>query len=249
MSESGWAAYQDFPKKWGLIAATMSGRKLRLFTAACSRRYWHLFELAEAKWLVNEAERLAEVPGDEAGLRLRASDAYRIVRDLSIPWLQRTLTEVARHCVFCANPAEWGQVNAALHALVNIGAHTMAEIRNPQLRGVGLDQLSAAQHLLLASEIRDPQLREVEWQAMGCLLKEMVGNPFQKADFAPHWRTDDVRLLSEQMFESRDFGAMPILADALQDAGCDSDDILSHCRGSGPHVRGCWVVDLILGKE
>jgi hypothetical protein len=47
------------------------------------------------------------------------------------------------------------------------------------------------------------------------------------------------------MYEARDFSAMPILADALQDAGCDSDDILSHCRGDGPHVRGCWVVDLV----
>jgi hypothetical protein len=51
------------------------------------------------------------------------------------------------------------------------------------------------------------------------------------------------------MCESRDFGAMPILADALHDAGCDNADILDHCRGPGPHVRGCWVVDLVLGKE
>jgi hypothetical protein len=51
------------------------------------------------------------------------------------------------------------------------------------------------------------------------------------------------------VYESREFSAMPILADALQDAGCDCDDILSHCRGPGPHVRGCWVVDLVLGKE
>jgi hypothetical protein len=51
------------------------------------------------------------------------------------------------------------------------------------------------------------------------------------------------------MYEARDFSAMPILADALQDAGCDNDDILDHCRGPGPHVRGCWVVDLVLGEE
>ena len=48
---------------------------------------------------------------------------------------------------------------------------------------------------------------------------------------------------------SREFGAMPILADALQDAGCDNPDILNHCRGDGPHVRGCWVMDRALGKE
>jgi hypothetical protein len=52
------------------------------------------------------------------------------------------------------------------------------------------------------------------------------------------------------MYESRKFGAMPILADALQDAGCDSEDILHHCRDNDQlHVRGCWVVDLVLGKE
>jgi hypothetical protein len=50
------------------------------------------------------------------------------------------------------------------------------------------------------------------------------------------------------MYGSRDFGAMPILADALQDAECDNAAILDHCRGPGPHVRGCWVVDLVLGN-
>jgi hypothetical protein len=58
-----------------------------------------------------------------------------------------------------------------------------------------------------------------------------------------------VTALAHRMYESRDFSAMPILADALQDAGCDNDDILTHCRGGGEHVRGCSVVDLILGKS
>ena len=55
--------------------------------------------------------------------------------------------------------------------------------------------------------------------------------------------------LARQMYDFRDFSAMPRLADALQDAGCDNADILDHCRGPGPHVRGCWVVDLVLGNE
>ncbi|WP_081471938.1 hypothetical protein [Gemmata obscuriglobus] len=80
------------------------------------------------------------------------------------------------------------------------------------------------------------------------LVRCVLGNPFRPAAFAPEWRTDTVRALAARMYESRDFSAMPILADALQDAGCDSDDILNHCRGLGPHVRGCWVVDLVLGK-
>ena len=49
--------------------------------------------------------------------------------------------------------------------------------------------------------------------------------------------------------DARDFGLMPILGDALQDAGCEHADILDHCRSAGPHVRGCWVVDLVLGKS
>jgi len=52
------------------------------------------------------------------------------------------------------------------------------------------------------------------------------------------------------MYDSRDFGAMPILADALQDAGCENEDILTHCRDTAArHARGCWVCDLVLGKS
>src|SRR6266545_5825376 len=79
--------------------------------------------------------------------------------------------------------------------------------------------------------------------------RDIFGNPFRPLAFAREWRTDTAVALARQMYESRDFSAMPILADALQDAGCDHEDILSHCRGDGPHVRGCWVVDLVLGKE
>ena len=82
------------------------------------------------------------------------------------------------------------------------------------------------------------------------LLRDVFGNPFRPVSFSPAWRTENVVLLARQMYESRDFGAMPILADALQDAGCENEEILSHCRDANQvHVRGCWVVDLVLGKE
>ncbi|HUR53438.1 MAG TPA: hypothetical protein VMZ71_04880 [Gemmataceae bacterium] len=55
--------------------------------------------------------------------------------------------------------------------------------------------------------------------------------------------------LANGIYEERAFDRLPILADALQDAGCDNDGILTHCRGDGAHVRGCWVVDLLLGKS
>jgi hypothetical protein len=81
------------------------------------------------------------------------------------------------------------------------------------------------------------------------LLRCIFANPFRAVLFDPVWRTDTVLGFARVMCETHDFSAMPILADALQDAGCDSDDILHHCRGPGPHVRGCWVVDQILGKS
>jgi hypothetical protein len=81
------------------------------------------------------------------------------------------------------------------------------------------------------------------------LFRDIFGNPFRPVALSPAWRTDTAVSLAGQMYESRDFSAMPILADALQDAGCDNEHILAHCRGPGPHVRGCWVIDLVLGKE
>jgi hypothetical protein len=88
------------------------------------------------------------------------------------------------------------------------------------------------------------------------LLRCIFGNPFRglKVGFRPvtlnpAWLTSTVLTLAGQMYESRDFSPMPILADALQDAGCDNEDVLYHCRQPREHVRGCWVVDLILGKS
>ena len=79
-------------------------------------------------------------------------------------------------------------------------------------------------------------------------FRDIFGNPFRPVAFDPAWRTSTAIALASQMYESRDFAPMPILADALQDAGCDNDDVLTHGRGDGVHVRGCWVVDLVLGK-
>jgi hypothetical protein len=65
----------------------------------------------------------------------------------------------------------------------------------------------------------------------------------------PSWITSTVVALARGIRKEGAFDRLPILADALQDAGCDSEDVLNHCRGPGPHVRGCWVVDLVLGKS
>jgi hypothetical protein len=104
--------------------------------------------------------------------------------------------------------------------------------------------LSRVRHLLQAA----PKIRPKEGQPG--LLRDIFGPlPFRPVVFSPARRTDTALSLARQMYDSREFSAMPILADALQDTGCDSTDILDHCRGPGPHVRGCWVVDLVFGKE
>ncbi|MFO0806182.1 MAG: hypothetical protein U0791_24025 [Gemmataceae bacterium] len=81
------------------------------------------------------------------------------------------------------------------------------------------------------------------------MLRDIFGNPFRPVAFDPSWRTSTAVAIAKGMYESRDFAPMPLLADALQDAGCEHADILDHCRGPGPHVKGCWVVDLVLGRE
>jgi hypothetical protein len=86
------------------------------------------------------------------------------------------------------------------------------------------------------------------WFQAGCLC-DIVGNPFRPAAFSPEWCSPTAVAISRGMYESRDFSAMPVLADALQEAGCEESDVLAHCRDPyQPHVRGCWVVDLVLGK-
>lgn len=103
-------------------------------------------------------------------------------------------------------------------------------------RGKVMSCLSSSSHL-------DPD----QSASLG-LVYDIFGNPFRPVAIDPAWRTSTVLALAQQMYESRDFVPIPILADALQDAGCENDNILNHCRSEGPHVRGCWVVDLLLGK-
>jgi hypothetical protein len=81
------------------------------------------------------------------------------------------------------------------------------------------------------------------------LLHCIFGNPFHPITLSPSWLTSTVVSLANQMYDSRDFSAMPILADALMDASCDNEEILTHCRGPGPHVRGCFVIDLLTKRE
>jgi hypothetical protein len=81
------------------------------------------------------------------------------------------------------------------------------------------------------------------------LLRELFGNPFRSVPIDPlwlWWSNQAVLGLARTIYEDRCFDVMPILADALEDAGCHDADILNHCRQPGEHARGCWVIDLLL---
>ena len=99
----------------------------------------------------------------------------------------------------------------------------------------------------LGSDVQDVTMPESD--ALAGLFRDIFGNPFRPVTAAPRWLTPTAVALARSIYESRTFDRMPILADALEDAWCDDADLLAHCRGDGPHVRGCWAVDLVLGKE
>ena len=81
------------------------------------------------------------------------------------------------------------------------------------------------------------------------VAREIFGNPFRPITPDTSWLTPTVLALAQGIYNEKAFDRMPILADALQDASCNNEDILNHCRLPGHHVRGCWVVDLLLNKK
>lgn len=105
---------------------------------------------------------------------------------------------------------------------------------------------AASVHAQVRSQDGTGQAAKVSQAA---LARCIFGNPYRPVVFDPLWRTESVVVLASSIYADCAFNRLPVLADALEDAGCASDDILTHLRGPGPHVRGCWVVDRLLGKS
>jgi hypothetical protein len=101
----------------------------------------------------------------------------------------------------------------------------------------------------VASESANAVVPSVERNVQSTLLRCLFGNPFRSNAIDPRWLTSTVVDLATAIYDQRVFDRMLILADVLADAGCDNAEMLAHCRSDGPHVKGCWVVDLLLGKE
>jgi hypothetical protein len=128
----------------------------------------------------------------------------------------------------------------------------MAERTEDKLQDT-IDDSTIFKRELLRHEVGVFVMRELQRQGIesrACsIVRDIFGNPFRPIAFDPTWLTPTVVALAKGIYVERAFDRMPILADALEEAGCDNAEVLLHCRGDGPHVKGCWVVDAVLGKE
>jgi hypothetical protein len=121
--------------------------------------------------------------------------------------------------------------------LVDVACHISEELQR-QAFSAG-DEEGALAHLENKKEMFREGYR---------VAKDVLGNPFHPASFNPSWRTRTTVNLAQAIYDERAFDRMPILGDALEEAGCTDAEILNHCRQPGEHVKGCWVVDSVLGK-
>ena len=239
MTEAEWLACADPDVLAQCALFPRTDRALWLFGCACCRRVWPLIADERSRALVELRERQAD------GLAVSERDEL-----VALAAAKEAAHEVARGArrdlrpAAGTGPAARDAPRAEEAAVFAADAAYLAAPGGP-----------FASHLVAEAVRRldpaDGAAAYARERTAHCdLLREIVGPlPFRPVPCSLAWRTDTAVALAAQMYESRDFGAMPILADALQDAGCYSPDVLDHCRGEGPHVRGCWVVDLVLGKE
>jgi hypothetical protein len=202
-------------------------RKLRLFAVACARRAWPAsVEDGATRDAVEVAERFADQAATVKECRA-ARAALAAPLGAEADWRVR----YARHMAKGVAKADAGAaaLETALLALQLAGA--------PALERYEGDAISAA----------DRHSARVEAARQVASVRCLFGNPFRPVAADPSWLTSDVLALAQGIYDERAFDRAPILADALEDAGCADADALAHLRHGGEHARGCWVLDLVLG--
>ena len=226
MTEQEWLAHTeprrmlDYLEVYHRVARTRKGRrKLRLFACACCRRLWHLPGNRFGKQVIEVLERFADGLAEWNDVLVAIEAEEAAMKALGPGWVK-----------------EWWETRlwqAVEHA---------AKYR-PQ---DATDKFSLHIYGTLGENSDDGP------GALCCLIRDIFGNPFRSIAIDPAWLTWHGGLLvsmARQMYDSRDFSDMPVWADALEEAGCIDADILAHCRQSSEHVRGCWVIDALLGKS
>jgi hypothetical protein len=237
MTETEWLDGSAPGEMFEYVQEHPRRRLVRLFCLACCRRVWGSLadDRSRAAVLAMEAEverrdspLLYESEAVQPDVWLVARMAAVAVRNADAPLV--AARHAAESVVLTAAGGTGGPLGLPLNAAIQAACEALQD---------------AASRLTSPPDFDDPDPGEESVQRE--LIRDIFGNPFRSIAFSPLWRTDTAVSLARQMYDAREFSAMPILADALQDAGCDSAEILDHCRGAGPHVRGCWVVDLVLG--
>lgn len=219
MTEAEWLTCDDPLPMLGFLTGKVSERKLRLFAVACCRLMAHRIP-PDLREAIDTGEKLADgLLGQFVPIPL-----INKFSAVGVDFYERTGKNWREE-----TPPE--DVAAHFAALGAVGCWEY----------VPTDPEKYVNRWVLVARYNP--------QHQACVLREIFGNPFRPVTADPAWFTSTALFLARQMYESRDFSVMPILADALQDAGCEEEAVLGHCRSKGPHVRGCWVVDLILGKE
>lgn len=229
MNDRAWRSCTRLFEMLPLVADRIGDRKRRLFAVACCRRLLHLISDDRSKRAVEVAERYSD------GL---ASDEERL-------FAENNAVEAhidVRESRFAATPVvAWSRSGELITqaALMAISVGTF----------YGEDAADYGRLALAASGV--PWRRDEEEETAQCqLLREIVG-PLSLPVVDPLWLSANDHAavqLAKWIYESNAFHDLPILADALEDAGCMDDVILDHCRNGEDHVRGCWVVDLVMGR-
>jgi hypothetical protein len=239
MTEAEWLASTD-PVPMLRSLAGASDRKLRLFACAACRRVWHLFADDAGRGAVKAAERFADglATGEELADALAAAESA---------------VSGSGGAAFAA----WGAAADGTNFSAAGGAGYAA--KEAAQAAAGLPHLPTDSSPWEWTHPEDFAAKEGALRAerahQASLLRDAF-NPFHPASASPAWQAPQVVALAQAAYEQRglpagtlDVARLAVLADALEEAGCTNADMLSHLRGPGPHVRGCWAVDLLLGKE
>ncbi|QJW94244.1 hypothetical protein [Frigoriglobus tundricola] len=218
-------------------------RQSRMYLLACARRAgtWARLPVV-CRALVALAEMCAEAPRQQEGLRAALA-----------PIAERLWTSFGEEGDLLEAEAELSALSATGYpvpaaVLAQKKARARAAAPGEPVPPLEDDEWKGLARLVyLPFESNTPRY---EWVPVELhserLLREVYGRPYAFVPFLADWRTDNVTRIARRVYTAREFSAMPILADALQDAGCDDDDLLAHCRNGRRHVRGCWVLDQIL---
>src|SRR5262245_17582805 len=198
MTEAGWLGSDDPLAMLQFVRTSyrVSDRKQRLLSVACCRQMWNLFTDERSRQAVEVAEQFADGIASKEGL-VEAQRAARHACD-EIFGLANNVDEyaiAAAAAVFAAASSS----DAAVHVVA-------AACQVGTFGDISKEEPSRARRSFLTG-----------------LTRDFFGNPFPPISFSPEWRTITTVALARLMYDSRDFGAMPILADALQDAGCDNE--------------------------